>query len=85
MARSTKRTPLSSYGKKKTYRKPAGVPRSMSKSRECHTVTSRESYYRRKTALAPEKPRPALGNNYYKRRMNRSGTAAERARYQKRR
>lgn len=42
--RSTKQTSLSSYGKKKTYRRPSGVPKSMSKSRKRSSSSSTKRY-----------------------------------------
>lgn len=44
MARVTKQTSLSSYGKKKTYRRPAGVPKSMSKSRKRSSSSTTKRY-----------------------------------------
>lgn len=40
----TKQTSLSSYGKKKTYRRPSGVPKSMSKSRKRSSSNSTKRY-----------------------------------------
>lgn len=41
---SSKQTSLSSYGKKKTYRRPSGVPKSMSKSRKRSGSTTKKRY-----------------------------------------
>lgn len=44
MARSSKQTSLSSYGKMKTCRRPAGVPKSMSKGRKRTSSSTTKRY-----------------------------------------